>query len=76
MWLPCHWPLNEGGMSWPRAAALAVAIGVRGAIVKSWVVRPLGAGLDERALAAVRAWRFTPARDAEGVPVPHRLRQA
>jgi TonB family protein len=32
------------------------------------VVRGLGAGLDQQAVAAVRQWRFSPAR-RHGVPV-------
>ena len=33
------------------------------------VVRGLGSGLDEKAIEAVKKWRFNPARDADGHPV-------
>ena len=33
------------------------------------IVRGVGFGLDERALGAVRIWRFKPALDANGIPV-------
>jgi len=32
------------------------------------VVRPVGMGLDEKAVEAVRSWRFTPARGPDGRP--------
>ena len=32
------------------------------------VVRPVGLGLDEKAVEAVRTWRFTPARGPDGKP--------
>lgn len=37
------------------------------------VVRPLGEGLDEQAVKAVRRWRFNPA-ELDGEPVPTRIR--
>jgi len=33
------------------------------------VARPLGMGLDEKAIEAVRTWRFEPAKK-DGQPVP------
>ncbi len=33
------------------------------------IVKSLGHGLDERAMTAVRSWRFEPGRDASGKPV-------
>lgn len=47
---------------------LALTVDAKG--VPEWVevVRPLGYGLDENAIAAVRQWRFAPATD-NGKPV-------
>lgn len=41
---------------------LAVDIDERGQVINVRVLRPLGLGLDEKAVDAVRRWRFTPAR--------------
>lgn len=38
----------------------------------AWIVRPVGDGLDEQAIAAVSQYRFSPARD-HGRPVPVRI---
>jgi TonB family protein len=43
------------------AVLLAVDIDARGAVVNVRVIRALGLGLDERAMEAVRRWRFKPA---------------
>ena len=48
---------------------LAVLVGADGRATDIRVARGLGMGLDERARDAVRAWRFTPARDAARHPV-------
>jgi protein TonB len=47
---------------------MEVVIRSDGTVGSARVTRGLGYGLDERAVAAVRQWRFTPARRA-GVPV-------
>jgi TonB family protein len=47
---------------------LEVVVGREGRVTSARVLQGLGAGLDERALDAVRQWRFTPAR-RQGVPV-------
>lgn len=48
---------------------LGAEIGVDGRPYKVHVVRPLGLGLDEKAIEAVAKWRFRPAV-ADGAPVP------
>jgi TonB family protein len=40
---------------------LAIDVDVNGSAVNIRVVRPAGLGLDERAIEAVRKWRFRPA---------------
>ena len=41
---------------------LELVVGPDGGVSNVRVLRPLGAGLDEQAVAAVRQWRFAPAR--------------
>ena len=41
---------------------LELVVGPDGGVSDVRVLRPLGAGLDEQAVAAVRQWRFAPAR--------------
>ncbi|MGE5325191.1 MAG: energy transducer TonB, partial [Actinomycetota bacterium] len=48
---------------------LSGIIGVDGRAHDIHIVRPLGAGLDERAIDAVRTWKFKPAT-MNGQPVP------
>ena len=48
---------------------LLVLVGTDGRANDIRVAKGLGLGLDERARDAVRAWRFTPARDASRRPV-------
>jgi TonB family protein len=47
---------------------MEVVIRADGTVGSARVTRGLGFGLDERAIAAVRQWRFAPAR-RQGVPV-------
>ena len=47
---------------------MEVVVRADGTVGSARVTRGLGFGLDERAIAAVRQWRFAPARRA-GVPV-------
>lgn len=51
---------------------LSAIIGVDGRTHDIHIVRPLGAGLDERAIDAVRNWKFKPATMG-GQPVPMQL---
>jgi protein TonB len=46
-----------------------VLIGVDGKARRIQVVKGLGLGLDETAIAAIRGWRFAPARDARKQPI-------
>jgi len=48
---------------------LAIVVGVEGRIQDVHVVRSLDAALDQRAIEAVRQWKFSPAR-MNGLPVP------
>jgi TonB family protein len=48
---------------------LWVLVGADGRVQETRVYRSLGMGLDERAIAAVKTWRFDPAKK-DGQPVP------
>jgi TonB family protein len=48
---------------------LGAVVGSDGKMADVWVVRKLGLGLDQKAIATVRQWRFEPATEA-GQPVP------
>jgi len=48
---------------------LWVLVGADGRVHETKVSRSLGMGLDEKAVASVRTWRFEPARK-DGQPVP------
>jgi periplasmic protein TonB len=49
---------------------ISIIVDVHGNPVDPHVVRPLGMGLDEKALEAVRKYRFKPAMKRDGTPVP------
>jgi periplasmic protein TonB len=49
---------------------LEVLVGADGRATRIRVLQGLGLGLDELAAAAIRSWRFSPARDANNRPVP------
>ncbi|MGB9431179.1 MAG: energy transducer TonB [Candidatus Acidiferrum sp.] len=49
---------------------LEVLVGADGKAVRVQILQGLGMGLDERAMEAVRGWRFSPGRDASKHPVP------
>jgi protein TonB len=56
-----------------RGSSLLFAIlNERGEVTEIRIVRPLGAGLDERAVEAVRKWKFAPATK-DGKPVPIKI---
>jgi TonB family protein len=46
-----------------------VTIDARGNVVETKVLQPLGYGIEDKVLAALRNWRFTPAT-MNGVPIP------
>lgn len=54
-------------------AILAVTVTVRGSVTDISIVRPIGAGLDELAVAAVSRWQFHPGLDRSGQPVDARI---
>jgi len=54
---------------WQGEVVLRLIVTAEGLPTNVSVVRGAGYGLDERALAAVRNWRFAPSRDAVGRPV-------
>ncbi len=48
---------------------MEVLVGADGRAREVRVLKGLGMGLDESAIAAVRAWRFTPAMDGQRRPM-------
>jgi TonB family protein len=60
---------------WAREAkyqgmtVLKILIGSDGRVHNIQIVRPVGMGLDEKAVDAVKLWRFEPARKTDGTPV-------
>ena len=56
-------------MKFQGTAILRIVVGVDGVPESISVVRQLGSGLDEKAVEAVRQWRFKPGTK-DGVPVP------
>src|SRR5580704_1500616 len=54
---------------WHGTAELTLLVGVDGAPVGLRVTRGLGLGLDEKAIEAVKQWRFRPGMK-DGAPVP------
>jgi len=53
---------------WQGAVVLSIVVGPDGKVHDARVARSLGLGLDEKALDAVRKWKFEPARK-DGKPV-------
>jgi len=51
---------------------VGVVINAQGRPQQSWIVKPMGDGLDEEAIVAVNQYRFKPARQ-HGEPVPVRI---
>jgi len=51
---------------------LQIEVDERGDVAQVWVLKPLSLGLDEKAVASVRAWKFRPAT-RNGVPTRARL---
>jgi TonB family protein len=45
---------------------------VQGSVTDARVMKPLGLGLDEKALETVRTWKFKPGM-RNGIPVPVRV---
>jgi TonB family protein len=57
------WLARHGG-----TAVLMIFVDAEGTVVAPEVVKPLGLGLDQEALRAVRKWKFQPA-SKNGTPV-------
>jgi periplasmic protein TonB len=53
-------------------SVLELTVAVEGNTTDITVTRPLGCGLDDEAVAAVKQWRFLPAR-LKGVPVATKI---
>jgi TonB family protein len=51
---------------------LYIIIDAKGDVTECRVVKPLGLGLDEKAVETVRTWKFKPAM-RNGTPVPVRV---
>lgn len=51
---------------------LQLTVSTAGKLVDILITRPLGFGLDDQAVAAVRSWKFQPAT-LKGKPVPVRV---
>jgi TonB family protein len=57
-------------VKWGGTVKVSFVINAEGNVEEEQVVRPLGLGLDEEALAAAHTWKFEPARqDRKPVPV-------
>jgi TonB family protein len=52
--------------------SLWIVVDSQGNVTDARVVKPLGLGLDEKAVETVRTWRFKPAM-RNGAPVPVRV---
>ena len=52
---------------------LDIMVTLEGKATKIILVKGLGNGLDEKAIEAVKSWKFRPAKDATGEPVAVRV---
>jgi len=64
-------PLFSGQVLVPRTGAIEVVIDESGAVESASMTQSVTAAYDQRALAAAKAWRFTPAT-LNGAPVKFR----
>jgi TonB family protein len=55
--------------SYQGMAVLKIMVGADGRVHSIQITRPLGMGLDEKAVDAIKLWRFEPARKTDGTPV-------
>jgi TonB family protein len=55
--------------SYQGVAVLKVVVGTDGRVHSIQITRPLGMGLDEKAVDAIKLWRFEPAHKRDGTPV-------
>ncbi|MBV9264680.1 MAG: TonB family protein [Acidobacteriaceae bacterium] len=61
---------NEPGKGPQGTVVLGILIDAIGNVARASVLSPIGHGLDEKALEAVRKWKFRPAKDGSGNAVP------
>ena len=71
---PAVYPAEALARGQSATVLLELDIDDVGSILEARVVRAAGAGFDEAALAAIKAYAFAPARDAEGNRVPATIR--
>lgn len=67
---PATYPAAALAAGKEAAVLLELEIDAAGAVTAARVVDPVGDGFDEAAVVAARAFRFEPARDADGNPAP------
>jgi len=67
--LPAAYPPAALAAGLEASVLLELEVGAGGDVVQVAVREPAGDGFDEAAVQAARGFRFTPALDAEGVPV-------
>ena len=68
-----EWPLGQGSPSREGDVVLSILVTLEGKADQMRVAETLDPVFDRAALECVRSWRFEPAKDAEGKPVPVRL---
>jgi TonB family protein len=68
-----EWPVGQGSPSREGNVTLSVLVTLEGKADQMSVVETLNPVFDRAALERVRTWRFEPAKDADGNPVPVRL---
>lgn len=67
---PAAYPPEALAAGLEAVVPLELLIDETGQVADARVIEPVGDGFDEAALLAIRAFRFTPALDADGAPVP------
>jgi len=68
-----EWPLGQGSPSREGDVVLSILVTLEGNADQMRIAQTLDPVFDWAALECVRSWRFEPAKDAEGKPVPVRL---
>jgi periplasmic protein TonB len=64
-----EYPREAREANWQGSVLLSLVVDVTGKAVNIKVIRPLGMGLDEEAVAAISQWKFKPGMK-DGKPVP------
>jgi TonB family protein len=68
-----EWPLGQGSPGRDGDVVLSILVTLEGNADQMRIAQTLDPVFDRAALECVRSWRFEPAKDAEGKPVPVRL---